>query len=459
MTMREPYQDQNGFTFMRTELGQVIVGRDACPEALAVADLDGDGFGDLLAIESPGYDYASQTLVALHGPSGRIVWRALEGQIGKRLALSDGVVVVEGADEASLFGVEARTGRTLWSIRLPGKVLEDPYGKHQMTWNAPALTDCGAYVAFGCEDGSVHAVESKSGRFAVSRRGRLLEHGHGIRGVVLFVTEEDGKLDLWDVERSGSILKGAFHTQAPLAVSPEGTLYLFHAESLPNGVPMTQVAALELASKRPLRKVRVTPGKGNVLPHNALLADAHRLAALGGERLILVSDDEERGGGIVIDLNAPPSAGPHPSVVPVSRMPPPQPGYKLRLVERFATTVVLVWEHEKHHRLLALGYDLATLEPRWFIGDAGGTALQNHALRTETALFLPFSLSGKGESKPGLLNHWAHIDPATGAVQAQYGVHELDCVRMHGKYLLAHATSFPPPSPVVWDTERRERVL
>lgn len=116
------------------------------------------------------------------------------------------------------------------------------------------------------------------------------------------------------------------------------------------------------------------------------------------------------------------------------------------------------WEHPKTHVIMAIAYDVSTLEPRWFVGDAGGTALMNHALRTETALLLPFAVSRKGENRPGALNYWAHLDPATGAPFAQYTVRELDCIRLWGKYLLGHSSTFPGAPPVLWDLERRERL-
>jgi hypothetical protein len=463
-TMREPFTDQNGFTFTRTELDHVIVGRDACPEAIAAADLDGDGWGDLIAIESPGFQYAAQTLVALHGPSGRVVWRALGGQIGKRLVLVDGVVVVESADAASLFGVEARTGQTLWSTRLSASLADDAHGE-MGTWNAPALSDCGAgFVGFATEDDHAQVLHARTGRIVVSKHARLLEYGHGLPGVALFLTVDashDKTIEVWDLTRNGALLTGGVHNGAPLALSPEGSAYLFHAERLPSGVPMTRVASFEVGSKRPLRSVFVTPGKGNVLPHNGLASDPQRMAALGGDRLILASDDEERGGGIVISLDAPTKQAPNvpPSVQPISRMPPPQPGYKLRLVERFGSTVALVWEQDRTHTILVVGYDVATLEPRWFVGDAGGTDLKNHALRTDYGLLVPFALSGREENRPGAINYWAHVDPASGQQLAQYAVHELDCVRVWGKYLLGHSTSFPGAPPVLWDLERRERLL
>lgn len=459
--MREAFQDQNGFTFTRTELAQIMIGREACPEAIAAADLDGDGWGDLVAIDSPGYDFSSLTLVALHGPTGRIVWRAHEGATGKRLVISDGVVVAEGQNGASLIGVDARSGNVLWSTRLPGRLREDPYGPHG-TWNTPALTDCGSFVAFACDDGCAYAVESKTGRVAVTKHHACLaEYNHGLRNVVVFLIVDDrGKnVEVWDLERNGLIVGGGVHACSPLALSPEGNVYWFHADQLPNGVPVTRVAVFEAASKRPLRTVYVTPGKGNVLPHNGASTNWHRMAAIGNDRLILASDDEERGGGIVIDLNAPQKPGVKPSVNPVSRMPPPQRGYGLRLVERFAQTVALVWEHESSHKIMVIGYDLATLEPRWFVGGAGGADLKNQTLRTDTALLVPFSLSGREENKPGAINYWAHIDPTTGAELARYTVSELDTVRLFGKYFLGHASSFPGAPPVLWDTERRERLL
>jgi hypothetical protein len=187
------------------------------------------------------------------------------------------------------------------------------------------------------------------------------------------------------------------------------------------------------------------------------------MAVLGTDRLLLVSDDKERGGGIVIDLAQRPAAGSPPkppSIRPVLRLPPPQPGYMLRCVERFAQTVVAIWEHEKSHRLMLIGLDPQTVEPRWFIGDAGGVALKNHCLRTETTLLVPFAPGGKEEHSAAAPVFWAHIDPEAGARVAQYAVHELDCARLFaGKWLLGHSSSFPVRPLIVWDLEKRERVL
>ena len=458
--MREPFEYE-GFTDTRTELGQVIVGKDSCPESLVVADLDGDGFGDLVAIESPGYDYESQELVALHGPTGKIVWRAGKGQLGKRLALSDGVVVVESDDASTLHGVEARSGRMLWSTALPAPIVDDPYGQFGMTWNAPALTDLGTHVAFGCEDGTVHLLEAKTGRLTQSREGRLLEPGHGVPGVAVFLGGDltEHEIDVWDVTKNVSILHTHMQSFAPIGLGLDGTFTVFFADTLPTGAVMTRAVAIDLATKQRKKDVWVTAGRDNVVPHNGLSCDAHRLAVLPGDRLVVASDDGERGGGIVIDLNAKPAATKPPSVIPSSRMPPPQKGYVLRLLESFPTTVVAIWEHEKSHTLMAIGLDRTSLEPRWFIGDAGGVDLRNHALRTDAALLLPFAPHHSlhhGADKPV---SWCHVDPATGARVAHYAVRELDCVRICGKYLLSHSTSFPGRAPIVWDTERRERLL
>ena len=459
--MRQPFDAGQGITYTRTELDNVISGKDACPEAIAAADIDGDGSGDLVAIESPGYSYESQELVALHGPSGKVAWRAGKGQLGKRLALSDGVVVVESDDEATLHGVEARTGRMLWSTPLPATLVDDPYGQFGMTWNAPALTDIGQHVAFGCDDGTVHVLEAKTGRLVVSREGRLLEPGHGIPGVVAFLGGEmtEHEIDVWDVANNRSILHSHMQSFAPMALGMDGTFFVFFADTLPNGAVMTRAVSFDLATKQRRKDVWVTTGRDNVVPHNGLLCDPHRMAVLGMDRLVVASDDKERGGGIVIDLNAKPAGTMPPSVIPVSRMPPPQAGYVLRALESFRETVVAVWEHEKSHQLIALGFDRSTLEPRWFVGDAGGADLKNHALRTESALLLPFAPQGKTEHTAAAPVYWCHVDPSTGARVAQYAVHELDCVRMHGKYLLGHSTSFPGVPPVLWDTERRERAL
>jgi hypothetical protein len=466
--MRTPFEYE-GFTYMRTEADNLIVGKDAYPEAIAVADLDGDGWADYVAIESPGYNYETMELIAVHGPTGRVVWRAGKGQIGKRVVLSAGVAIATGADESSLHAFDARSGAPVWSVSLPAPVLEDAYGMHGMTWNAPSIADHGTVISFGCEDGTVHVFDSRTGRPLVQREGRLLEPSHGVPGVVAFLLDDEGErtVELWDAREGRQFFRARVQTYAPMTLAADGTFYVFTADAAPkSGVPMTKVVSFDLAGKRVLRDVWVTPSAGvNVVPHNALACDPHRLAVASPDRLVLVSDDKELGGGIVIDLSAPPAPGSTtppkpPSIRPVMRLTPPLPGYALRAVERFAQTLVAVWEHEKSHQIMAIGLDPASLEPRWLIGDAGGVDLKNHCLRTEGALLLPYAPGGKDESKAGAPVFWTHVDPTTGAKVAQYGMHEVDCARVFGgKWLLGHSTSFPPRPPVIWDLEKRERVL
>jgi hypothetical protein len=91
--------------------------------------------------------------------------------------------------------------------------------------------------------------------------------------------------------------------------------------------------------------------------------------------------------------------------------------------------------------------------------EAGGTNLINHALRAPVGLLLPMAPGKKSDWAPHNQTSWAHIDPMSGQRMADYQVPDIDCVRMNGKYLIAYLSSFSSGFPVVWDTERRTRIL
>lgn len=477
--MRGTIQDGNGFTYSTSELSShIIVGKDACPDSIAVADLDGDGWPDLVALESPGYDMVVREVVALHGPSGRVAWRALKGHAGTKLTLTDGVVVVAVSDDTALSGLDARNGQPLWTQPLPAPLSDSPY---ENTWNAPALTDLGRWVAFETEDGSAHVIEARTGRIVVSRPGRLAEHGHDVPGVVLFFSAgySDRELSLWDLARGREIHKGKTQGFAPLCAGPEGTFVLFHAEALPpNDIPMTRAITFDLATCERRATCWVTPSEDwNVLPHFGAPHDRHRSALLPGGRLLLGSNDDEKGGIYVLDLAAaPPPAppkkkgffsqlmgddGPPPkpaSLRPTTRLPPPAPEHTLRAIEVFGPVIVTVWEEEDSKKLVAMGLDAQTLAPRWRI-DCGGTNLMNHVHRAPTGLLLPFAPGGKDEFSQRNPIAWWHVDPMSGQKMAEYAVPSLDCTRVCGKYLVGFLSGFTSGYPVIWDLALRQRML
>jgi hypothetical protein len=467
------------FPYAQTELSlHVIVGKSACPDSIVVEDLDGDGVPELVALESPGFDMQQQEVCALHLPSRRVVWRALKGQGASKLAFANGVIVVATNEGRALAGLDARSGQPIWQQALMAPLNPDPYAN---TWNAPTLTSAGPFVLF--EAGlMVHVLEARTGRILVSRNGRLAEHGHDVPGLAVFMEEGPGgrAIVLFDLLRGREIYRGGSQSSAPVSMGPEGAFVLFHADTLqPLGVPMTRAATFDLASMEPRGATWVTPNEdSNVVYHDGAPHDRHRSALLFGGRLLIGSTrDDEDGGITVLDLrNAPPPqpepkkgffskllAGDAPppkpaSLRPSGRIAQPRPDAKICAIEAFGAVVVVVWEDTDEQKLLVQGLDAGTLSPRWQM-EAGGTNQINHALRSPFGLLVPMAPGRRGEWSAQNQTTWAHLDPMSGQRIAEYQVPDLDCVRMSGKYLVAFVSAFSSGFPVIWDTERRARLL
>jgi hypothetical protein len=467
------------YPYAQTELSlHLIVGKNACPDSIAVDDLDGDGVPDLVALESPGFDMVTQEVVALHAPSRRVVWRALKGQPASKLALVNGVVVVATHDGSALAGLDARNGQLLWQQRLPGPLQNEPYDN---TWNAPALTASGPFVLVEAGIGA-HAIEARTGRIVVSHSGRLTEHGHDIPGIAVF--KEDGPagraIVVHDLMRGREIYRGGIQGSAPLCMSADGAFAIFHADTLqPQGIPMTRAAVFDVATMEPRLVTWVTPSDDwNIVYHDGAQHDPRRSALLPGGRLLIGSTRSDEDGGItILDLrNAPPprpeakpgffqklfagDAPPPkpPSLRPTGRIAQPRANTQICAIEPFGPIVVVVWQNPEDKKLLVQGLDAASLSPRWQM-EAGGTNVINHTLRSPFGLLLPMAPGGRSEWSAQNRTSWVHVDPVSGAALADYAVPSLDCVRMSGKYLVAFVDAFTSGFPVIWDTERRTRAL
>src|SRR5690242_22157 len=126
---RSTRQGNGGFAFTYTDIDTyVFPPKDACHDTLAWADLDGDGCIDMIGIStaSGNYEDNDHELVGLHVPTGNVVWRALRGEVSKKLSMVDGVVVASTNTGGSLRGIDPRSGQEIWRKNLDDKIKEDP---------------------------------------------------------------------------------------------------------------------------------------------------------------------------------------------------------------------------------------------------------------------------------------------------------------------------------------------
>src|SRR5262249_28226190 len=145
---RQVLQGDGGFSYNKTDVaGHLVLGRkDDVHDSLVWTDIDGDGMVDFVGIESAAAvrEDDDHELVAVHGGTGNIMWRALTGEVSDAISLVDGVLVCLTDDRTRIRGLDPRTGQTLWAIQPPDRVRDDPFG------GAPtrSLTGRGPYVLF-----------------------------------------------------------------------------------------------------------------------------------------------------------------------------------------------------------------------------------------------------------------------------------------------------------------------
>jgi outer membrane protein assembly factor BamB len=212
------------------------------------------------------------SVLALDPASGETRWQANSGVAGTLpAALAEGLVVVAGAGAAAL---DAATGRTLWSAPLPPLA-------------APPVV-AGGQVLLGGEDGTLHALDARSGAplwtYATSapleaapvvdeRRRVLL--GTGARRVVALRADERGS-ERWRFKVGGALgSPPALFEDAVLFAAYDAVLYAFRRG---NG---------HLAWRAPLPS---RPLSGPLLARGAVLVACHESEIVGydarsGQRL------------------------------------------------------------------------------------------------------------------------------------------------------------------------------
>ncbi len=195
---RQMATTHTGLPFTVTDGGhRFMVGKDACHDALAWTGLDGDGCIDLVAIatESGNYEDTDHELVAISVPTGNALWRALPGEVSKRVSLVNGVIVASARSAARLVGLDARTGQKLWDVALPDLLEEDNFDDDR----ARAIQPFGGVCAIQCKDDTFHLVDARTGNIVKSGEGKWKALGGGVPGLAALDFEE--RLEIWDVPK------------------------------------------------------------------------------------------------------------------------------------------------------------------------------------------------------------------------------------------------------------------
>src|SRR6185436_779290 len=194
-----------GFSWTITDGGnKFMVGKDGVQDGHAWADLDGDGCIDLIAIasESCNYEDTDHELVAIHVPSGNVGWRALPGEVSKKISMIENVLVVSTNAATRLRGLDPRTGQQLWDLTLPDALNEDSFDDER----APAIAPVGgSFAAFQCKDDSWHLLDARTGQIVKGGEGKLIPLGAGVPGLLCY--GDDDKATLWDVLRNKQVAK------------------------------------------------------------------------------------------------------------------------------------------------------------------------------------------------------------------------------------------------------------
>lgn len=432
---RQVFQGYEGFTFGRTELKELAIHKDACHDTAAWADLDGDGVIDLVGIETTnGHDEQDHELVGLHVPSGRIVWRALTGEASREVTLVNGVAVCAANERNTLRGLVARSGQQLWSAPLEDALDPDPYD-HEA---ARAITDRGPCAVFATENGYVGAIDVSNGRQFFRQRGKLAFHNLAVPGLVCIRNEDDESFSVVDLYQNRVVYQ-APESHVGLAIGA-GRAAFFHFDP-PNG---THVQVLDLQSRQIVAKTSLR-GSPNA-------ADYY----------------EHPGAGLILESGMILKGRPHDKelfVIDVARghysvQPPPREGLIFWQMARLGNLVYVAYrQDEGTPRLVITVWDANSLSMYGALEGFGGYEIPNVMFPTPTGMLVAKSVLKEGGWRRNNPVAWHHLHPTTGQAFTEYPVPELGCVEVHGKYLCAMGTTYGVGHPVVYDTERRERVL
>jgi hypothetical protein len=448
---------EGGFSYNKTDVaGHLVLNKEEVHDSLAWGDIDGDGQLDFVGIESQSASREDDDLelVAVHGATGNILWRALNGEASDALSLADGVLVVLTDDRRRVRGLDPRTGRQLWSIDPPDKVKNDPFDGADP---ARSLQPRGPFVLFECEDGTCHAIESKTGRVVFWKKGKFEWFALDLPGLACVTSENaegDDQFELVDLFRNRCVYADRVVLRPVFAQGPGVFCVVHGCYKPPYGGVGNKILTLDPQTYdvrgQQYIEWRDEEGDERLLPMHTYNHDRKSAVVLPGHRVVV--GDREHGRLIVL-----PMGGGRPAGV----VGPPQPGYEFRSLAIAQNTLVCAYmKSEGTKKMILMGYDLETLKARWWIPEGiGGTRTDNVLLANWTTVLVPSSRRDERSYKPNNPTAWWHVDPATGQKVTEYPVPELDCVELDGKWLCAFVNTYYYGHPLAYDTERRERVL
>jgi hypothetical protein len=435
---RQMFPGGEGFTFGRTELRELVCSKDGCHDGVAWADLDGDGCIDLVGVETQnGHADEDHELVGLHVPSGRVVWRALTGEVSRQVSIVNGVVLCATNERTMLRGLDPRTGTALWSIQLPDVLRMNSFDGFE---GARSIADRGPLAVFECDDGSVHGVDARTGRIVFQQRGKLAFHTLNVPGLV--AVRGDDTFTLFDVFQNRAVYQ-APDEDVGMALGA-GKVAFFHFDP-PEG---THTTVIDLQTRQVVAKASLKKPDGDCPMLNQVCDEP-------GAGIILDSGRILKGKRFDESL----------TILDVARrqvviQPPPKPGFVFWQMVRVGNVLFVAYKQEEGTpRIVLSAWDANTLASFGVLEGFGGYDVPNAVLPTTTGLLVAKAQLKDGTWKRNNPVAWWHLDPATGQKITEYPVPELGCVEVHGKFLCASGTTYGGCHPVVYDTERRARVL
>ncbi len=462
---RQMATTHTGLPFTVTDGGhRYMIGKDACHDSLAWTDLDGDGIVDLVAIatESGNYEDTDHELVAIQVPTGNAMWRALPGEVSKRVSFANGVIVASTRSAARLVGLDPRTGQKLWDTELPDLLEEDNFDDDR----ARAIQPFGGVCAIQCKDDTYHLVDARSGQIVKSGEGKWKPLGGGVPG--LAALEMDERMEIWDVPSGRKIADLKDTSQVRVVPGPGYFGLLRHGAVQANGAYGFEARIFHSQELREMGRSLIVPGPALGRKSGGDDDDDDSSAELrlgdgefnviggcimGNNRLVFGSRYHSE--AYVVDLVAGKNCPAHPFT-------PPKPGFKFRTFAWVAPVFVSVWEKEKGtSKLIAMGHHPQTLAPVWMAEDLGGRSISNPLHIANGAVLVPRNPGANNNEYHAQTNPCSirHIDPATGAVVTDYPVEDVNCIEMFGHFLCGAPTYFSGGLPIVYDTQGRKRVL
>ncbi len=467
------FKNDYGFSFARTDLNaEVLVGQETAHDSIAWLDLDGDGHIDLIAIttQQGEEEDTDHELVALQIPTGKALWRALNGEVSQKVAVVDGVVIVSASNSNTLRGLNPSNGEQLWSLDLDDQLEgREMFDDDEV---AAAITGRGAWAVFQCTDETAHVIEAKTGKLVKSVKGRLEHNWLTVPGLACFVVEEDDhkeKFIAWDIASQ----KAIFETTNDTAPAMGNEVFALLERDYRND--QTVVRVFDLNTLEETKTVVAATEQGKSLSQGREEYARQGALLLPGGHLIVGKSGE--GEIAVLEMGTGPAKEPQAKKGFFSKLfgggggggkkatarivSPPKEGYGFEAFAIAGDSVAVAYRKTQGtEKIILVGYDKNTMEQRWVVENLGGRRTEVCLLSTGNALVVPKSQRPEDHHwHEGNQQSWWHINPADGSKVTEYPVAEIQCVEVHGKYFCAFAATYGSCLPVAYDTESRERVL